>query len=514
MTFQSFQPPGGAFGNNFQNMAPAFKIGGTQHTASDRQSLRVIKFLIHETGTYNTQYRRPYQTCLSGIGLQAIQERLSNVNTFTPAGMGGIANQFLAPSTAPEKMIHIPEGWSERRLRFMLEVEYTELIGSKSRAIVLGYTSHHGISHAGSIDPSMEFYVNSVIAVRERLISTAFGNQFQAEVIDSSHVLSNNNFDGIYTIGAEQWIRPEDVYVIMDRANLQGYNQGETLIDLRNTAGNMAVKSRRSNCNPANYMANVLEGYSRALKDTGTFDVPSENELLAKAREHTRDPVAAKDFFLSAIAQQRGNAIGNTFRFKDLENIDRGTEANTVVVMMSPVERASVHSTGLTADWGGANTGTIVASTLSQAVPGLLMDLGLTQIAFVATNRTLGCQSQVSIVNVTGFSKNMDTTPYCESFVIRLKNEVLRDISYDNQLDYFIEMIVDLLGETRISISIAGEPQTDYVAPSFCDALSAPIATSSTELTTKLASDFDSLVNLIADRNVPYTAGIGSFGGF
>lgn len=502
------------FPSNFGT--PDFSIGGTRHLASG-PGIRITKCFIHETGTYNPQFRRPYQTCLTGNGLGAIQERLHGMTRFDASSMGGIANQFIQPAAAPEKMIEIPHGWSDQRLRFMLEVEYTEPIGTKTKELILGYTSHHGITHTGAIDPQMEFYVNSVIQIRDKIVPTQFGNQQQASVINSSHVLVDNNFAGIYNnTGGDQWIRPEDVYVVMNRSHLEGYNPGETLFDARNSARRMAVKSRRSNCLATNYMATVLEGYNSALRESSAFNaMPTQEDIFTKARSHTQEAVAARDFFLSAIANLRNMPVGNTFRWGELLQLDPDAERNTRAVLMAPVEKAQVHWAGQTADWGAVDRSTVVATILSHAVPGLLMDLGLTQIAFTATNRTIGCQDILSIQNVQGFSQNIDLTPFAQAFEIRMRNEVIRDISYDNQTDYHIDMIVDLIGETRIRVSVDNQPATDYTAPSFCDALSAPIATCNQGLTQTMASDFDSLVNLVADQSSnTSTAGLGTFGKF
>ena len=496
-----------------------FPADDTRHLSTG-SGIRVTKCFIHETGTYNPQYRRPYQTCLTGPALSAIQERLHGMTRFDPAAMGGIANQFIQPSAAPEKMIDIPQGWSDQRLRFMLEVEHIEPIGTKTKELILGYTSHHGVSQMGSIDPEMEFYVNSVIQVRDKLVPTAYGNQQQASVINSSHVLIDNNFSGIYNnIGGDQWIRPEDVYVVMNRSHLDGYGHGDTLFDARYAARRMAVKSRRSNCLATNYMATVLEGYSHAIKDNSAFSdfAPSQEEIFTKARGYTQEAIAARDFFLSAIASMRDMPVGNSFRWDELLSLDPDAEQKTHVVLMAPAQRMTMHQAGQTADWGAVDRSTVVATILTHAVPGLLMDLGLTQVAFMATNRVIdrviGCQTHVAMQHVQGFSQNIDLTPFAQAFELRLRNEILRDISFDNQTDFHIEMVVDLVGETRINISVDGQPPVDYNAPSFCDALLAPIVTCNNDLTTTMASDFDSLANLVVDQswNSPQTK-MGNFG--
>jgi hypothetical protein len=165
---------------------------------------------------------------------------------------------------------------------------------------------------------------------------------------------------------------------------------------------------------------------------------------------------------------------------------------------MAPTHRVSVHQTGQTADWGASDLNTSVATILSNAVPGMLMELALTKVILMATNRTIGCVIKTTIIDVEGFS-NGDNSNAIAIFITRLENEVLRDISYNGSMDFAVEMHIDLLGETWIKLSLNGQPAIDYVTPSFCDALLTPVITSDDTRAMTLASDFDTLTSQLID---------------
>jgi hypothetical protein len=481
---------------------------GSQHQ-HHALNLRITKLLIHDTGTYNSQWRRPFHTEPSPTALSSFQERLQYAPKIAPSMLAGVANQFLTPMAQPEKQISIPNGWNERRLRFVMEVEIEHLGGmGRSVEMIMGYTDHPGVSLNGHLDEHMQFFVNSVMHVKTLPERTPSGVIARSNVTDSSHVLADNHFDNIYS-SKEQRMRPEDLYATMTRTHLQGLGD---IVDGRSTMTNVAVKSRRSNGMAAHYMANVIQAYqmASATQQLGQGDFA----IMSQARGLVGENLASRDPFLSGMSQVQGMSVGNVFTYKDLQRLDPGVPHVTRYTTMQGVQQVQeVHQVGQTADWGAATRETVVATILSQAVPGILMDLGLTVAAFKATNLDIGAQIHTLIMNLESFSQGVDLTPQMQMFVARLEHEVLRDISYDNQVGFMIQMNIDLFGETWIKISLDGGPCIDFVTPSFCDALLVPVITGNQDLSVQVASDIEMLVNSVADNlALPNTAGGSAFG--
>jgi hypothetical protein len=129
--------------------------------------MHVKRLFLMETGTYNTQYRRPYETNVQGPTLNHLADALHGTQKYTPSLLAGVANQLIAPSATAEQAAGIVNGWNERRMRFMMEVETKYMAGGTSTSIVLGYTNYPGvIFHSNYIDPKMEFFENSIVTVR------------------------------------------------------------------------------------------------------------------------------------------------------------------------------------------------------------------------------------------------------------------------------------------------------------------------------------------------------------
>src|ERR1039457_7087159 len=132
-------------------------------------NIKINKVLLIETGSYNTQYRRSYDTHLEGNAMNTILEKLSGVNKYSPSLMSTIAGQFISPTATPEKPLELINGWNERRMRFMMEIEFVHRMGAKVTQVILGYTEYSGVSLNASIDPRMTFYINSVMQTKSTI---------------------------------------------------------------------------------------------------------------------------------------------------------------------------------------------------------------------------------------------------------------------------------------------------------------------------------------------------------
>jgi hypothetical protein len=454
-------------------------------------STQVTEMTILEIGTHNNQFRRPFETHLDGNGLIMFKDKLQGAGAYAPAMLNGIANQFIMPSSQPETQLFIPEGWGTQRYRFHAKVRHNFRMGGWITEHISGYTNFPGIGHNGGFAPDMEFYVNSTLMVRESQEMTPMGIMPMFNVADNSHILVDNNWGGIGNGMNEQRMRPEDVFAAMSRTHLPA---GTTVIDGRSTMSNVAVKSARSNNLAPVFMANVLENYRNA-KESEEFG-QGEQQILSQARGYAADNQVGKDPFLAAISQIRGTPLGNTFRWGDLERLDPNTTHVTTFIQMGIAEKAETHWAGQTADWGSADPTTLASTILSQSVPSLMMDMDLTELVFKVTNNVMGSGLAFVPFHARSFT-SLPVQPIVDQFEIRLKHEILMDLTYNNQIAFDLEMKMDLYGESWIKISLNNAPFTDYCVPSFADALTVPVVTNQAQNALTIAEDFDSLLSAL-----------------
>lgn len=513
------------FGQVVQPGAFAPEMGLSGFPQGGATNVRVVRFLIIETGTYNDQYRRPYVTQATGDVIAALDERIDRNEHIVPASISGLANNVLTMQTQPENNTKIINGWGERRLRFMMEIEYTLGIGAHVTEVLTGYTDYLGLSrlnyggHA-TLDDDMSFYVNSIIQLTSTVVATGVGRQEYVNVTDNSQLIVNNNFEDIYQDGQQFRMRPTDVYATMNLGLAGGFDA--SVDDTRTKVTTAPMKSRRSNGLPTAYAANLLESYKNA--SMGEVFGQSEDQVLARARNTVAEISVMDDPFMKAIAQMRNAPVGNTFTLREIQRMDPGATAPGVLFTFSQLEAqrmipqgqqqgpGAMHERGQTALWHSADAVTHAAAIIAQAVPSMVADLALTEVAIHTTNMIpQGFAPQMSPyggrpVNtyfgyLNSFSKKVALPHAAERLKVRLETELLRDLSFNGAVDFDIDIFVNLIGDTMIKISLGGGPKVDFVVPSFCDALLAPVVTRDQTRQFQIAKDFHEIFGRVLVEN-------------
>ena len=166
-----------------------------------------------------------------------------------------------------------------------------------------------------------------------------------------------------------------------------------------------------------------------------------------------------------------------------------------------------VHQQGDTEYWNTSTNETIWATSLSHALPAIMMDLMIKQLVFTATNRTMTGEHFVHFLDAHSFVDNLDNfQSYLEHFRWQLIGEVLRGLSMNNQIDYELQAKVDVTGETRITLSIMSGPLIEYATPSLCDGLFIPVVTTDEQNLKTVAYDLSVLSDSLQNNqgNSPY----------
>jgi hypothetical protein len=100
------------------------------------------------------------------------------------------------------------------------------------------------------------------------------------------------------------------------------------------------------------------------------------------------------------------------------------------------------------------------------------------------------------------FAQHIDMRPFMVSFNHRLEHEVLRDLSQNGMIDYYIEAHFDMVGQTVIKIAVGGNPLTEYTSASFADAMFVPVLTNTQNTLQNLAGD---IMQIAESLNVDYS---------
>jgi len=495
---------------------------------------KITKLLIYETGEYNRQWSRPYTTNFDGHVLNQFHEQLQGLDHYAPANFTGIAQSFIKPAAQVDLNgggIAIPQGWNSRRCRFMMVVEYDGHLGMRMQEILTGWTEGVGAMPQGGIlhheaqplmvDNDMIFYVNSTIQLQVKSEFGPAGHRETMAVAKNSHVLADPKYGSIFTPGTQERMRPTDLFAVMSRSHLHAVRDeygnipgvGPRLFDGRNAMTNMAALSLRSNVIPAAYMSRVMDNYHNAAV-TNNDPSKANGDFYTNARTYSNDGLVSNDEVLRMLADLRGEPIGNTFRFRDLVRLDPTIQGRALGRCSGRTEKITgLHQAGMTKEWDGRDAVTLAATIISQCVPGIMADLALTVMHFRTHNEMAvsgnysavdpttflgrpGREPDFAIINVAGFG-DQDLGPGMYAFEKRFWFEVMKDLCFDNQIRFMLEVNCNLTGETVVNISLDGRPIEQFVTPSFADALLTPLVTNDHNHVVQVANDFNQLLTAV-----------------
>lgn len=474
------------------------------------KNVYIRKIALRETGTYNEQYARNYEAHLSPGSVNALAQKAeeSGTNVFKPSMISGLASNMISISAAPDgsNPIHIENGWGSRRLLFFMDVLTEDISGGQNVYFIQGYTNYTGLSLQNKhLDPDMVFYINNIVSSRLLVPrSTPNGVIRPHSLVSTNHLL----YDAQSYSHPDQWMmRPEDIYKVLTRNQLGASTGGQARIyDNRSKLGHMPNMSRRTNAIASNYASTLVGGFVQAANQVDPVANPTD--AYDSAVNFVGETMVTLNPFLNALARKRTSGmVSGVFQWRDLLKLDPNlaNPSNNIVTVTvnGPTQLRGQHTAGQTTDWSGASIETKYAATISQAVPALMLECMLYQASFSTNNMMSLQENQFSgiytiITNAQGITGE-PVIQQAEAFKQRLEIEVLRDISYNNQQKFDIRVQASVFGDTWLSISVDGGPIYDFVTPTFCDGLIAPVLTQDYARIENIASSVDTLVTHVAD---------------
>lgn len=478
--------------------------------------IEIVQLFMAKAGTYNTQFRRPYQTTGTAQAVNMISERLDSVNGqvsgITGGLLAGVAADFVAPTAAPESNagIIIPNGWGTDRYFFFMKVRVYNSIGGYTTELIQGYTEHPEIiSLSGSVDPNARFYINSVTSLAETIEYRGYQPEKVSRVADAYHVVANHTWTDITALSDPTTqhftsMRPGDIYTSLSS---QATGMTGDVVDFRTTATKTPRASRRSNSLSTDYASQVINGTLQAASRSmfGTQD----SELYNNAIGLTVEQPLSKNAFINAISAMNNIPISDTFTASDLFRLDPNLLNPMDERMMifaggsaSPMQMSGLeHRAEYSEQWGGATHEHLAAAMIANAITGLMIESGLAIAHVQATNHNAGGPI-IRALDAQGIA-GQDVRAAMIGFYARLQSEVIDHISYHNQISYNIEIRGEIARATMISLQFESRPMLTFVSPSFADALTAPVLTSSADRLQSVAFDFGNMLSAVIQTPTP-----------
>jgi hypothetical protein len=473
-------------------------------------SIRVVELLLIDTGTYNQQYLKPYESSLdaqgTGIVVDRISEAVAKGASITSNTFLGLGTSIVAPSAGTVLPVGILNGWNNQRMRFKLTIDTTNNAGSVVRYIYIGYTSNNnlipGISFDGpKVDPTMVFKVNTVTRTRVNYQITPHGEQRSYTTLSTCNVLVNPNWSQVMSDTNMYMMRPMDV--ISHRATQSLRSINTNFIDTSSIVTSRPEYANLAAGNISDYASSIV---SNALKVGLVNDPSNKGNPYHHAKQMASDKVDNPLF--DALCRIRGTiAADGTFTIAELMQMDPNTDNMTAYAPLDQNDVKQVHRSGQTCDWNGSDITTQAATIIANGIPGIMARLGLIRLALNSTNSVIGSIPTTTVSGAVSVNSqvNMDVQSFSRikaELITRIEYDIMNPITFGFDIEYYVGINADLNGEMWISIGLSGEPPRDYVFPCFSSSAMTPVLTHDMQKAYNLAGVFGGIIDECV-QNIP-----------
>jgi len=473
----------------------------------------ITSLALQETGSYNPMYERSLQSDINGMVLDEINERISNVNStkIGEAVVSGFANNAISPASTPGHSVTIPNGWEERRIRFVLQATVSSRGTEPCIYIFQGFTDHIGISMGGKIDPNMRLYVNSYIRINRVPYNTNAGIEWADSVVESAHVINDqlvmDSYDGFN--GQLFSARPSDIFSAIQSSYLEaGYNiQGQQQVPFNDSRiiYNDTITSNRGNGNPSTYMTNILNSYKTGLNLTEYGQ--NNTEVLDRSTEvaSMAEGVLRGNPLFRNIASLRGYGTGSNFTFQELNDLCPNL-GDITTVLMTGGDHSMIHLTGQSCYWNTATRDAQMANAIGNAVPAIMIESFLGSVIFRATNLTRDMTPEVQVISSAGMANGLEVI-MVNRFIEAIKIKLLMNITNGTNEGYTMVVHCSMFNDTSITLTLDGQAEVTYVVPTFCDSLLTPMINNNKPSHYNLVNEVETLLESTRDSLLATPAG-------
>lgn len=400
----------------------------------------------------------------------------------------------------PQDRLYIPNGWSEKRLRFLMKVrEVDTSFNKESITFINGFTDHFGISSLTSqfhLDPKMTFYINSLVTVRQEQHQTPTGPQYYWNVDQAAQVI-NGRLVGVDPVTSAMTnvhlLRPSDVIMHYSQRQDEDLGMGSWLkIDGRSSTANGAIShfNNMGNNLSSTYLSRILDpvlaGFSQHGSRPGIGGLDSAMLSLAQRDEFNLQHSA----FLRFMARHTGTPLTTNFTMGQMETLDPTISQRVVYIPLDPRSIQTTSSMNMdTQGWNYQGYETQIASKLVSIIPSLFWENFATSGSFSLTNRTPNhlptiAWQYLQFIAPTGLP----------SFHQKLENQlltsVLTDITKNNLITVNLDIFVDTSSDIRLTIQVENNPPMGFASPAFGSGLFAPVFTSNEAVVNGITQGF------------------------
>lgn len=469
----------------------------------------VRRLMLIRTGRFHDQVQRPYQIHTDPSLQHQLVETTHHGAKLEVSNLAGIAGQIMRPTAVGIGGIAIPGGWAEPRMRFLLEVEHPDMQGNNTIQYISGYTDYVGMGQMdtmgqAALDPNMKFFINTSINTRNVVTANPYGVTQSLRTNMANHVINAASPTGLDTFQqAMQTQRPEDVVGTIT-TNHDEYadfslNLGSSFGNAGGVNASHLKLSNRSHGSAPRYMSRLFKGYQAGMQmsSSGADMMELNNNVI----ENIRDELPSSDRFIGNLVRHGMSLAENTwFSLRELYDLCPDAVHTTKIVEERQVQHVPDYR-NMSGGLADVTQETIIATMLSNALPALMTDSLMTEVAFVVNNRNLDGSSSFVPLGANSFTggaqQQINLRQHMNQFEARFMNEVWRDLTRHGVLDLELRVQFSLLGTSTVTVQFQANPAETFHLPTFSDALFTPVLAAGYQQVKHMAQEVDTLNNIL-----------------
>lgn len=466
---------------------------GMNNTLGAPIPIRITKlFMIPSKKTYVDQFQRSFDLSVTPDNLNTIY------NALEAGGVGSnkkIDPAFIAKNmpnindmaATPQGQIYIPHGWQQQRFRFIMEVVY-EISSIQHSSYIQGFTEYVDSSLQGTMDPRMQFFINSITTVQRRFVPLPNGMGHSVVVtpvamydvvIDLAGKLGYKQNDDIMEL-----IRPVDIVNPLSIAGIYG---SDNLGGIRNMSSeisnNKALTNSRSNNDGITHFSKIINGLTDAKCLAGNSY--NYTDVLNSAANVLEEQKINSNPFISMLHRITGELTPTSFNRAILDSINpiepTVFEGGNSVIDSRFIPLDSESTEFMHFRNYETTTAQMIATTLSAFISECL----LTEVNFILKNSNGIVECEVT--SASTFVDGLDVISAVERLKVKLIHVLANKISKAGYVRFEVIVKSSLVGDTEIMMCIENSGMLIYRIPTFADGLYTP--TISNGVSKKLAID-------------------------
>lgn len=481
---------------------------GSAYIGQRRDKMAIINLRLYETMGYQDQFLRPNKTTVTGQILNNIDNMLGQYGSKIPTqAISRSTSKFMLPSARVETFsdrgtpramdVRIDNGWGEKRFMFIMQVEI-ETNGIRNIELVSGYTDRADHVVRGNevfIAEDTIFYVNSVSRIK----------QMGVPMIQSAYSVTGGGM-GAGTFHDQNTYRMTPMNLIQhaDIERIEGLSTVANNPDIRiagsHVVGNQPVITDRLYSSPTTMFRRIMQSFTSSIMQASNSAMMTADDIYTNTRAAVGDPDIFSCRFISNI--NMNGTSGSVFEYRRLKDLCPHLEEIVDISLLDFTVDGRLGEY-----WDTSTRETQMALIASTMVSTLMLNMSLTELAFVSTNMMgnngfmpLDQSFLTEIRRALSLQSDRLTPNHFDAIADVINSELAEVLSENNEIGYDIEVHAMINQDIQIRIRFENNPWTDYTFPSFADSIISPILTTKADTYRQSISDVGSVMDHVVNN--------------